>query len=185
MEIHHALPGSTGSFASVTYVLVSGDFCSALSWSDPRFRGQLTQGGKRNMDNPIINFCLHVNDDQVGQYIRDDLKIITMDVKSSARAAMAVAELDHPDIIVVQDDGRTGLLFPAHLKNTIPHASVVQGQVNVDMSLLDMVTEIDNHGIDFHSEQINTSVLLRKCPSGHLIKTEFCDEHKQHTDEFP
>lgn len=138
------------------------------------------------MKNPIVNFCLRVDADDAERYLKPGLKIVSVSADLSGQAAAALADVDSPDIVLVQESGATcGLLFPEHLRAQLPHTSLGENVVSTRMSLLEMVKEIDNSSIDFHSETVNYSVMLRRCPVGHLVNELTCSTHNLDTDEYP
>lgn len=137
------------------------------------------------MANDVLNFSW-----QPGQPIplHPDLKVGIIPSTLSAVDAAEIAESNAFDILLVTQDGApAGAFFRDYLKEILPtHGRVAGAGVSVPTGsgLPDMIRLIDQAGIDFHSELVNTVPSLWKCSSGHVTSANPCPRHQTPTTPY-
>lgn len=98
-----------------------------------------------------------------------------------------MAEEEGYEILLVQEGDRPeAIFFPGYLRDLLPRHSLGEAAgVERGMALSDIIEQIDEAGIDFHSEQVNYYPTLRMCPEGHITSDDPCPRHAISTSPYP
>jgi hypothetical protein len=121
-----------------------------------------------------------------------NLHFVEIDSAFCAQKAAALAEKGKYDFLIVKDRGEiVGLFFPEYLKQILHsnEADIVY-RYNLkalpaeNISLVEIIEQIDAQNIDFHSELVNVSPNIWKCRSGvgHITFSNPCPIHNTMAD---
>lgn len=142
------------------------------------------------MTNQVINFALYLDaavSNRLESFKAPNMRVGAVNVRTTAQEAARMAEEEGYEILVVQEGGRPeAIFFPGYLRDLLPRHSLGEAAgVERGMALSDIIEQIDEAGIDFHSEQVNYYPTLRMCPEGHITSDDPCPRHAISTSPYP
>lgn len=143
------------------------------------------------MTNQVRNFSLNLSDDAVSssveEFRRGNLKVGTVDISVTAQEAARLAEERGYEVLIVREGDRPeAVFFPGYLRDLLPHHPLgEEAGVEDNMSLAEIIEQIDAADIDFHSERVNYYPSLRMCPEGHITSDDPCPRHSISTSPYP
>ena len=142
------------------------------------------------MTNQVKNFSLDLDaaaSSRLESFKAPNIKVGAVDIRSTAQEAARVAEEGGYEILVVQEGDRPeAIFFPGYLRDVLPrHALGQAAGVKQGMALSDIIEQIDEAGIDFHSERVNYYPVFRMCPEGHITSEDPCPRHHTSTSPYP
>src|SRR5689334_23163194 len=129
------------------------------------------------MANNVLNFSWRLPGPIA---LHPDLSVGVVPSRVSAVLAAEIAERNGFDVLLVTEKGApVGAFFRDYLLDILPthHLVLSSGGVGQNMTLPEMIRTMDDRGVDFHSELVNLTPDLWKCPAGHITKGNPCPRH--------